>query len=224
MDSLNEIWKDVVGWEGLYIVSNLGNIRSLDRRIKGPQPNGRLIKGKLRKILISNGYASVNLIDKETGRSTRNSVHRFVAEAFIPNPEKKPCVNHIDGNKQNNHVSNLEWCTYKENSEHAFRTGLSKPHKFTEEQKQKIRQSGKGKLNLALWQKNNKTKMAEMALRASLKQAKKVNQLDMDGKFIKKWDSLADASRAIGLNITSICRCAKGKQKSIGGFKWEYAN
>lgn len=224
MDSLNEIWKDVVGWEGLYIVSNLGNIRSLDRRIKGPQPNGRLIKGKLRKILISNGYASVNLIDKQTGRSTRNSVHRFVAEAFIPNPENKPCVNHIDGNKQNNHVSNLEWCTYKENSEHAFRTGLSKPHKFTEEQKQKIRQSGKGKLNLALWQKNNKTKMAEMALRASLKQAKKVNQLDMDGKFIKKWDSLADASRAIGLNITSICRCAKGKQKSIGGFKWEYAN
>lgn len=224
MDNLNEIWKDVVGWEGLYIVSNLGNIRSLDRRVKGPQPNGRLISGRLRKALISNGYASINLIDKETGRSTRNSVHRFVAEAFIPNPENKPCVNHIDGNKQNNHVSNLEWCTYKENMEHAFRTGLSKPHKFTEEQKQKIRQIGKGKINLALWQKNNKAKMAEMALMASLKQAKKVNQFDMDGKFIKQWDSLADASRDIGLNIASICRCAKGKQKSTGGFKWEYAN
>lgn len=218
-----EIWKPIVEWEELYSVSNFGNIRSLDRKVGGPNPDGRIIKGRLRKFLVVRGYFSVNLIDKRTGKSTRNSVHRFVAEAFIPNPENKPCVNHIDGNKQNNNVSNLEWCTYKENSEHAFRTGLSKPHKFTEEQKQKIRQSGKGKINLALWQKNNKTKMAEMALNASLKQARKVNQLTLDGVFVKQWDSMADACRYTKATPNGITNCTKGKLKTSGGFKWALA-
>lgn len=223
MENQIEVWKPVVGWEEMYLVSNFGNLRSLDRKVGGPRPEGRIIKGKLRKFLVVRGYLSVNLIDKKSGKSTRNSVHRFVAEAFIPNPENKLCVNHIDGNKQNNHISNLEWCTYKENSEHAIRTGLKRPHKFTEEQKQKISQSGKGKINLALWQKNNKPKMVEQALRASLLMVKKVNQFDKSGIFVKQWDSMADACRATNATPNGITNCTKGRLKTSGGFKWALA-
>lgn len=220
-----EIWKDVVGWEGFYLVSNFGRIRSLDRIVKGgSNQNGRLIKGRIRKTIISKGYVSVNLLDKNNGKSTRNSVHVFVAKAFIPNPENKPCVNHIDGNKQNNNVYNLEWCTYTENARHAINTGLKKPHKLTDAQKQNIKQKAKLYTHLKEWQINNKNKMKEMALNASLSQCKKVNQLDMDGKFIKQWNSLADAARAINSKAVYVWRCAKGNQKSAKGFRWEYAS
>lgn len=173
----NEIWKDVVGWEGLYIVSNLGNIRSLDRMVANGRM-GRLHKGKQRKPLLNNGYLSINLIDKKTGKMTRNSVHRFVAEAFIPNPDNKITVNHIDGNKLNNVVSNLEWATYKENNMHAVQTGLIKRIKWTDEQKKHFSIIAKqrvknGKCNLKKWQENNKIKMVEMALSASKIAAKK---------------------------------------------------
>jgi hypothetical protein len=223
MENTIEVWKPVVGWEEMYLVSNFGNIRSLDRKVGGPKPEGRVIKGKLRKLLVAHGYFSVNLIDKKSGKSTRNSVHRFVAEAFIPNPENKPCVNHIDGNKQNNKVENLEWCTYKENSEHAYRTGLVPKHKVTEAHKSILREYAKKNQNLAKWKKNNREKMVEMALRASLLQVKRVNQLSLDGTFIKLWNSMAEASRGTKAPMNGICNCTKGKLKSSGGFKWELA-
>jgi hypothetical protein len=174
-----EIWKDIVGWEGLYIVSNLGNIRSLDRKVASGRPGeGRLMKGKERKPLLNKGYLSINLIDKKTGKSTRNSVHRFVAEAFIPNPDNKLTVNHIDGNKSNNTISNLEWATYSENAAHAIKTGLKKNFKMTDEQKKHLsiiakKRSKEGNCSLRKWQKNNKSKVVEMALLASKIAAKK---------------------------------------------------
>jgi hypothetical protein len=218
------IWKDVIGWEGLYQVSNFGEIRSLDRVVNSRGNNNRILKGRLRKLLITNGrYNSVNLIDKKNGKSTRNSVHRFVAEAFIPNPENKPCVNHIDGNKQNNHVSNLEWCTYAENANHAIETGLKTPHKLTDIQKQKIREKAKHYNQLKSWQKLNKDRMREMALKASLSTAKKINQLDENGDFIKQWNSISEVSKHIGINARRISKYLKQKTYEINGFSWEYA-
>lgn len=103
-----EEWRAVTGYEGLYEVSNLGNIINVKR-------NRLLRPGYVY------GYQSVSL-SKHNIRCTKR-LHRLIAKAFIPNPENKPAVNHIDGNKANNAVSNLEWVTDKENTHHAMSLG-----------------------------------------------------------------------------------------------------
>lgn len=92
----------------------------------------------LKPVVNSSGYFYHNL--RSGGKATNKYIHKLIAEAFIPNPEGKPCVNHIDGNKLNNNVSNLEWCTHAENHQHAARTGL-KPRvaKLTPDDVLKIR-------------------------------------------------------------------------------------
>ena len=112
----NEVWKDVVGYEGLYKVSNLG-------RVKKPMGAYDII---LRPF--TQDYKMISL--SFSGKSKKFLVHRLVAQAFIQNPENKDEVNHIDGNKLNNVVENLEWVTKSENAKHAYKLGLSK---FTEE-------------------------------------------------------------------------------------------
>lgn len=116
-----EIWKPIPGYEGYYEASSEGQIRSVDRLVHhGGYSYSR--KGRIRKPFNTRGYNSVALNKDKI--ETTYQVHRLVAMTFIPNPEDKPCVNHIDGNKTNNSVSNLEWVTYSENSKHAIRTGL----------------------------------------------------------------------------------------------------
>lgn len=109
-----EIWKDIIGYEGEYQVSNLGNVRSLTREVKCK--NGFAIKnGKLlTKTKKKKGYLCVNL--SSGGKSKSIEIQRLVALAFIPNPCNYPCVNHKDENKENNHADNLEWCTYAQNN------------------------------------------------------------------------------------------------------------
>ena len=111
---MEEEWKPIKGYEGLYEVSNMGRVKSLhygkERIMKTPDDLA--------------GYKRVRLT-KQTIKQKR--VHRLVAEAFIPNPMNLPVVNHLDGDKYNNCVSNLEWCTKKENTNHAIKTGLMKP-------------------------------------------------------------------------------------------------
>lgn len=118
-----EIWKDIDAYNGLYQVSDTGLVRSLDRTVVG---NGvdYIRKGKLMS-LTKNSFGYLKVGFTVDGKTKSISVHRIVAEAFILNPENKKCVNHKDGDKTNNHISNLEWCTYSENSIHANKTGLS---------------------------------------------------------------------------------------------------
>lgn len=122
-----EIWKDIPGFEGMYQCSSQGNIRSLDRIIHSANKWNSYSKLEESRVLkpISNrsGYQQVVLY--RDGAGNRSTVHRWVALTFIPNPENKRNVNHIDGCKTNNKVSNLEWNTTSENILHAFRTGLN---------------------------------------------------------------------------------------------------
>ena len=116
---MQEIWKDIPNYEGIYQVSNLGNVRDIitDRHRK---PKNLTLNHR-------SGYYSVMLCKDKTQKNVL--VHRLVAQSFIPNPQNKPQVNHIDGNKQNNCVDNLEWCTAKENLQHASKMGLLQKEK-----------------------------------------------------------------------------------------------
>lgn len=118
----NEIWKSVVGYEGLYEVSNFGRVKSLERKINKLW-NGKEItlinKGRIKNICVdSDGYCVVGFC--VNGKSKTLKLHRIISHSFIPNPDNKPQVNHKDGIKTNNSIENLEWCTNKENIRHSF--------------------------------------------------------------------------------------------------------
>lgn len=148
---------------------------------------------KLKPIKNNNGYLYVNINGKI------KSIHRLVAETFILNPYSKPQVNHKDGNKLNNKLDNLEWVTARENTIHALNKGLI----------------------------NTRT---EKALKAKSIQAKKlieknkvkIKQYSKDGTYINTYNSIIEASKNTNSNPTHISLCAKGKQKTCGGYIWKY--
>lgn len=160
---MEEEWRDIKGYEGLYQVSNLGRVRSLPREYVTSHNRHRKVKGKILKTYVGkNGYVYFNTV-----RHQLLSVHRLVAEAFIFNPDNLPCVNHKDEDKTNNQVDNLEWCTYQYNltyngvhersveslrrfyREHPGiykgRPGTNTGKKFSNEHKRKISESLKGR-------------------------------------------------------------------------------
>ena len=116
-------WRQVVGYEGYYEISNQGNVRSIDRKVIEKNTNKiKELQGKDLSVANSKrGYRVVNLFKDNKG--TIKNVHQLVAEAFIPNLDNKPCINHKDSNRLNNHVDNLEWCTYEENNLHSIEFG-----------------------------------------------------------------------------------------------------
>jgi hypothetical protein len=133
MEQIIEEWRPIAEFDGEYEVSNLGRVRSM-KKYRGQtgrimpqtqQPSGR--NGERRYFAVMFSRNNKNYCRK---------VHRLVAEAFIPNPDNLPQINHKDGNRANNQVSNLEWCTAKENAIHSWRTGLAKPHAPSAEARQ----------------------------------------------------------------------------------------
>lgn len=193
-----EIWKPIIGYEGYYEVSNMGNIRSVERKVECPNRWGgfnimRYESILLKPITINSGYLVVTLSKKN--KPKRELVHRLVAEAFIPNPDKKPEVNHINEIKTDNRSENLEWMTKSENLHYG--TGVFRGHHNRD---RKWHREHYGGLN---------------------PHSKKVIQLSIDNKIIKEWECINEASRALNINSTSIGKCANGKIKMAGGFKWK---
>lgn len=180
---MQEIWKDVVGYEGLYKVSNLGNVISNRRNYS----KGLWYLSQFN----NNGYLRVSLVVNEKKKSYL--VHRLVAEAFIPNPENKETVNHIDGCKTNNRVDNLEWATKQENTLHAINTGLR-----------------------PLDPPRNPHKGADNVL------SKRVYQYDKDGNFIREWGCSGDAARELHFRQNCIQRACRGERQTYQGYIWKY--
>ena len=167
----SEIWRDVVGYEGLYQVSNLGRVKSL--RGRSNHKNDIFLK-----IQTNKGYKRVSLCKNDVLK--HYPLHRIVAEAFVPNIDNKPQVNHIDGDKSNNKASNLEWCTSRENRKHGIQIGLIKV------------------------------------------KGKRVNQYNLNGEFLKMWETLSSAAKECGVHTSHIASCCKGKFRQAGGYIWKY--
>ena len=196
-----------------------------------------------------NGYFSYNLTMPD-GSKKRCYAHRLVAQSFLPNNDpKKDQINHIDGNKLNNNVDNLEWVTAQYNLQHAINTELRKfNHVFCFNSKQELvaeyknipeasRATG-GSVSIIAQELNKKIKtlsgnfywslkpkLGEIKNYANLGKAKKVNQYDLKGKYITSYDSCGIAARAIGgtTSHSHISECCRGKIKSYKGFVWRYA-
>lgn len=149
------------------------------------------------------GYEKV-VLQKNKFRKTL-SVHRLVAIAFIPNPNNYPQVNHIDGEKTNNNVSNLEWCTPKHNMNEAVRIGLF------ESVKKKNRENA------------IKNKLYKYHVLANEKTKKKVNQYDKQNNLLNTFESISEASRKTNVKIVAISYACNGKRKTGGGYIWHFA-
>ena len=125
---MKEIWKDIPGYEGLYQASNLGIIKSLKRIAKKEYNNNRIVHERIMNgTKNADGYLKVHFKNKERNIDKGLFIHRLVAKAFLPNPDNLPQVNHKDGNKTNNRIDNLEWCSNLYNQQHAWKNKLHKP-------------------------------------------------------------------------------------------------
>ena len=202
---IEEIWKslDFIGYPD-YEVSNFGKVKSLNYKRSGKE---RILKyGKTK-----DGYLLVALSKNRNSKTFL--VHRLVTLAFIPNPENLPIINHKDENPSNNHVNNLEWCTYTYNINYGNCikkiSERRKGFRFTEEAIQKMSDSHKGK-----------KQPIEVINKIRQKNSKVVLQYSLDGTFIKEWESTIQASKE--LKIHHISECCNGKRKTCGGYLWRY--
>lgn len=193
---MNEVWKPIEGYEGRYEVSNSGLVRSLNYHRTG--------KVKILKTHTDRyGYVCVEL-PKENNRRKHLTVHRLVAQAFVPNPKEKPEVNHKDGDKQNNCFSNLEWVTMAENQRHAWINGMK------ELSRRKSSERGVAKEvieRLSIY--NNKRKKPIAARNLSTGEE-------------KIYSSQREAANAINGDQGNILKVLKGRARQHKGYTFRY--
>lgn len=193
-----EIWKDIKDYEGLYQVSNLGRIKSLEIYVW----NSKCYAIK-REIIVkqSNDKDGYKMVGLHNNKKVKNGkVHRLVSEAFIPNPDNKPCVNHKNGIKSENIVDNLEWVSKSENEIHKHKVlGIKMPWEgksLSEEHKKKLSQLSTNK--------------------------KIVLQYTKTGDFIKEWESITEIEKELKVFSQNISDCCRGKRKTAKNFVWKY--
>lgn len=180
-------FKPIIGFED-YGISQEGDVFSY-------KTNKKL---KLQKM--SNGYFFVSL--RKNGKTFQKSIHRLVAETFIANKDNLPCVDHIDGTRTNNNVSNLRWCTHKQNLNYPIAV-----------KRRELAQSDPiCKLKVRFGKHRNNT----------VNQDKPVIALNLDGEYLNSWESVREASRNTGVDFSSIAKCCRGKYKTAGGFRWRF--
>lgn len=121
-----EIWKDIPGYEGKYQASTLGRIKSLPKKV-ACRGGYRTTTERIMKIHEKYRGGSPCYLSVDLGKGNSHTIHRLVAITFLPNPKNLPQINHKDGNKWNNRLENLEWCTGSENMQHAYKIGLQTP-------------------------------------------------------------------------------------------------
>lgn len=167
------------------------------------------LTGRVLKSCKSSAYPRVTLSVDRVKRQI--SVHRLVALLYIPNPENKPCVNHKDGNKQNSHVSNLEWVTYSENEVHA-RQVLGKKTIHSKETKNKLKAVSQGRDMTKAYQASAKKRKGKAAL----------NRKKVMLNGAKVFDSIEEASRQTGISVVSIIKNLKGRSKRPKIGNWTY--
>ena len=193
---INEIWRDIEGYNGLYQISNLGRVKSLEKKCLSKNGKYRINKEKILKLYTNSkdGYIRVGLWKNNKHHSF--TLHKIVAQTFIDNYDNKPCIDHINGDRTDNRVENLRWVTHKENNNNPI---TKKRHS-----------TNHPKVFLGIFGKNNPSSIP-------------VLQFTIDGKLVRKWDCIRDIQRELGIDNTNISRCCRGKQKTAGNFRWCYA-
>lgn len=186
-----EKWKPIRGYEGLYEISNFGHVKSLKRVIGYKYKGKRVWKERLLSICPNgSGYLVVALY--KNGKRKMFSVHRLVADAFVPNPNHYDIVNHKDENPLNPHADNLEWCDFSYNNSYGTKIDRQKQHLD--------------------YKKLNKQAIAVTS--------KRVCQLSLDGELMRIWNSQAEAEK-YGFSSKQISACCVGKHLTHKGYKWK---
>lgn len=193
-----EIWKPIIGYEGYYEVSNFGRVKSVERWVKQGN-SARHVKESFKNLHIGPyGYPSVTLCKDKISKSI--PIHRLIAEAFIPNPEEKIAIDHINTDRADFRLSNLRWVTPKENSNNVLTLQHCRESTYSKESLEKRLRTRK--------QGNTKTA------------PKTVFQYTKKGVFIKEYYSMNEAEKETGIDHCSISRALDDNTQSAGGYLW----